>query len=101
MALIEGGFVYAVGNKPISAGYAKAGAYVYENRELDARFCASGFQEFAETNAPSPTVKLQRIREILAVIAYLKWNFRAAGAPLAFLRSGPLKRDAYAKLLRG
>ena len=30
-SLIEGGFVYAVGNKPMSAGYAKTVAYVGEN----------------------------------------------------------------------
>ena len=35
--LIGGGFVYAVEN-PIFPGYAKEGAYFYDNRKLDSRF---------------------------------------------------------------
>ena len=35
---------------------------------------------------------------VLAVIAYRKWDFRAADVSMAFLRSGPLKRETYAEL---
>ena len=87
--LIEGVFAYTVRNKPISAGYKKTSAYVGENRKLDSRFRATGFQEFAETDASAPTVQLQSIRAVLAVIAYLRWNFRAIDVSRAFLASGP------------
>ena len=74
-----GGFVCAVVNKPIPAGYAKTGAYVDENRKLDSRFRVKGFQEFEGTNASAPTVQLQIIGVVLAVIAYQKWNIREMG----------------------
>ena len=61
-SLIEGLFLYTMGNRPFSAGHKKAGAYVDENRKLDARFCVKGFQEFAGPNASAPTVQLQSIR---------------------------------------
>ena len=96
--LIGGGFVYAVGNKQISDGYAKTGAYVGENRKLDTVCCVKGFREFAETNASAPTVQLQIIMAVLAVIAYRKWYFGAIGVSGFFLRSGALKRDTYAKI---
>ena len=88
-------------NKPIPAGHAKTGTYVGEGRKLDAIFCVSGFQEFVETNASAPTVKLQIIRAVAAVIAYRKLNFRAMDAPCAFLMDGHLKREEYAKLPDG
>ena len=97
VSLIGGWFVYTVVNKAISAGYIKTGAYIGENRKLDARFRAKCSQEFVETNAAAPTVKLQIICLALAVIWYRKWNFRAMGVSREFLRSGPLKRDTYAK----
>ena len=50
---------------------------------------------------PPPTVQLQIIRVILAVIAYRKWNVRAMEVPTSFLRSVPLKRDTYSKLPEG
>ena len=91
----------AVGDKPISDGYAKTGAYFGENRKVGAVFCVKFFQELSETNASVPTVQLQSIRAVLAVIAYRKWDFRAVGVSGAFLRSGHLKRDAYATLPDG
>ena len=100
-SLIDGGFAYSVGNKPISAGHAKTGACVDENLKLDASFCVNGFQEFAAPNASAPTVQVQRIRAALAVIAYRKRNFRAMGVSRAFSTSGPLKRDTYARLPSG
>ena len=93
--------MYAMENAPISAGRKKAVSYVDENRKLDARFCVKGFREFVEPNASAPTVQLQRIRLRLAVIAYLKWNFRVMDVSGAFLRSGLLARQAYTKLPRG
>ena len=92
-SLIEGRFVYAVGNKPISAGRAKTGAYVDEYRKQDARFFVTWFQEFAESNASAPTVPLQSIRLCLAVIAYRMWNFRVMDVSRAFSMSEPLKRN--------
>ena len=68
-SLIGGRFAYAVGSKPLSAGCAKTGAYVGENRKLVAVFRVGGFQEFADTNASAPTVQLQRIMVLLDVIA--------------------------------
>ena len=50
------------------------------------------------TNASAPTVQLQRIRVVLAVIAYRRWNFRAVDVSRAFLRSEALKRDTYLEL---
>ena len=96
----EGRFVYTVGNKPISARREKTGAYVGENRKLDAVFCVKGFQEFVE-NASAPAVQLETIRVVLTIIAYRKWNMRATGVSIAFLRSVPLRRDAYALLPDG
>ena len=61
-SLIEGRFVYTIKNKPTSAGYGETGAYLDENRKLDARFCAEGFQELVGANAAAPTVQLQSIR---------------------------------------
>ena len=100
VSLIGGRFVYTVENKPISAGREKTGAYVDENSKLDAMFCVKGSQEFAESNASSPKAQLQRLRMCLSVIARRTWNFRAMGASRAFLRSEPLKRDTYVKLLQ-
>ena len=96
-SLIEGVFSCAVANKPISAGHTKTSAYVDENRKLDARFGVKGFREFVETNASDPTVQLQSIRAVLAVIAYRMWNFRAMDVSRVFSRSVPLKLDTYAK----
>ena len=76
-SLIGGRFVYAVENKPISACHPKTGAYVGENRKLSAILCVKSFQEFSETNSSAPTVQLQIVRALLAVIAYRKCNFRA------------------------
>ena len=45
----------------------KTGAYVDENRKLDAVLCVKCFQEFVETNESAPTVQLQIIRGVLAV----------------------------------
>ena len=61
-------------------------------------FCVNGFQEFAETNAFAPEVKLQIIRVVLDVIACLRWNFRAMDVSMRFLRFGPLKVATYEKL---
>ena len=97
-SLIAGRFVYTMGNKPIAAGRKKTGAEVGENRKLEARFCAKGFREFAESNASAPTVQLQSIRLRLAVIAYRKRNFRVMDVSGAFSRSGHLRRDTYVKL---
>ena len=83
-SLIVGRFVYAVGNKPISAGRAKTGACVDRNRKLDAVFRVKGFREFSETNESAPTVLLQSIWPVLDVIAYRMWDFRAmdvSGSP--------------------
>ena len=85
-------------NKPISAGRKNTGAYVDENRKLDARFRVTRFQEFSQSNASSHTVQLQIIRTCLAVITHRKWNFRAMDASRAFLRSVRLKRDTHVKL---
>ena len=60
-------------------------------------FCATGFHGFVEANASAPTAKFQAIRVVLAVIAYRKWNFRVMDVSRAFLMSGPLKRETYAK----
>ena len=65
-----------MGNKPISAGRMKKGAYVDENRNLHARSFGEGFQELAVPNASAPTAQIQIIRMCLAVIAYRKWDFR-------------------------
>ena len=100
-SLIFGRFDYAMTNKPISAGHTKTGAYVGEDRKLEAVFRVKRFQEFVETHASAPTVQLQIIRLLLAVIGYRKWNFRAIGVSGEFPRSGALKRDAYAKLPDG
>ena len=86
--LIEGRFVYAVANKPISDCYTKSGAYAGAYRKLDARFRVKGFQEFAETNASPPTVQLQRIRAVLALIANRRWNFRAVDVSISFFEVG-------------
>ena len=83
-SLIEAGFVYAVENKPISAGHTKTGAYVGENRKLDAMFRVKCPHEIVETNAPAPSVQLQSLRAVLTVIAYSKWDFRVMDAPLPF-----------------
>ena len=69
-SLIEGRFVYTVGNKPIASAHTKTGAYVGENRKSDAIFCVTGSHEFVEQNASAPTVQLQSIRVVLDVIAY-------------------------------
>ena len=79
----------------------KTGAYVGENRKLGAIFCAKGRQEIAETNAPAPTVQLQRIRAVLGVIAYRKLNFRVTNVSRAVLISEPLKRETYTTLPSG
>ena len=100
-SLIDVIFVYTVGNKPIPAGHTKTGAYVGENRKLDAGFGVKGFQEFVETNASEPTVQLQIIRLFLAVIGCREWNFSAVGVSRAFLTSEPLKRGTYARLPDG
>ena len=92
---------YAVGNRPISAGRAKTGAYVGENRKLDVGFRVKDPQELAETNESSPMVQLQILMVELAVIAYRKWNFREMAVSMAFLRYGPLKRENYVKLPDG
>ena len=86
-----------MGNKPISAGHAKTGEYVGENRKLYDMSCVKGPQEFAETNASSPTVPLQIIRVVLGVIAYRKWDFRAMNVSRTLLRSEPLKSETCAK----
>ena len=88
-------------NKSLSAGYEKTGAYLDENRKLDARFCVKGFQELVEANAAAPTVQLQSIRIALAVIAYRGWNFRVMDVSRAFLRSKPLGGNTYVKLPDG
>ena len=93
--------MYTIKNKPLSAGYGKTGAYLGENRKLDARFCVKGFQELVEANAAAPTVQLQSIRIALAVIAYRGWNFRVMDVSRAFLMSKPLERNTYAKLPDG
>ena len=54
-----------------------------------------------ETNESAPSVQLQSIRLVLAVIGYRKWTFREIGVSRAFLSSEPLKRVAYAKLPDG
>ena len=95
-SLIAGRFVYAAKDKPISAGRAKTGAYVGENRKLDARFFVKCPHEFVEKNAPAPTVQLQIIRVFLSLIAYRKWNFRAMGVSRAFSMYGALKSETYA-----
>ena len=100
-SLIGGRFAYTVGNKPLSAGYAKTGAYVGEDRKLDAVFRVKCFHGFSGTNASAPTVQLQSIMVAFAVIAYRKWNFRVMDVSRAFLRSEPLERGAYAKLPEG
>ena len=87
-SLIEGRFVYAAENKPISSDHAQTGAYVGENRKIDARFRVKRFQEFVETNASAPTAQLQRIRVALSVIAYRKRNFRAMDVSRAFWGHG-------------
>ena len=83
-SLIEGRFVSAVGNKPISAGHTKTSAYVDENRKLDAILRVKGFREILDANASAPTVQLQSIRSVLAVIAYRRWDFRAMDVSRAF-----------------
>ena len=80
-----------MGNKPIPAGYSETGAYFDENRKLDVRFCLKCCHAFVETSASPPSVQLQSIRVVLAVIAYRKWNFRAMDVSMAFLRSVHLK----------
>ena len=94
-------FVCAVNNKPIPAGYTKTGAYVGQNRKLDAWFRVKCFQWFVETNASAPMVQLQSIRVVLDVIAYRKWNYREMDVPKAFLRRGALERETYSELPGG
>ena len=79
----------------------KTGAYVEENRKLDAWICFNCVQESVATNASAPTVQLHSIRLFLAVIGRRKWIFWAMGVSISFLRSEPLKRDTYAKLPDG
>ena len=67
--MIDGRLVNTVGNKPISAGRKKTGAYVDGSRKFDARFCVEGFREFAGSNESEPTVQLQIVRMFLAVIS--------------------------------
>ena len=83
-SLISGIFVYAMGNKPLSDGYAKTKAYFDENSILEAWFCVKGFQDFAATNESAPTVQLQSIMVASAVIARGKWNFRVVDVSRAF-----------------
>ena len=97
-SLIEAGFVYAVENKPISAGHTKTGAYVGGNRKVDAILRVKWFQEFVEPNAYAPTVQLQGIRAVLDVIAYRKWEFRVMDVSRAFMRFGHLKSETYSEL---
>ena len=97
-SLIEGGFVYTIKNEAISTGHKRNGAYIDENRKLDAIFCVKGRRDFAGPTESPPTVQLQSLRLWIAVIAYRKWDFRVTGAPMAFLRSEPLKRDTYPQL---
>ena len=78
-------------NKPIPDGYTKTGPCVGANRKLDAAFFVKCIREFADATASGPTVQLQIIRVLLAVIAYRKWNFRAMDVSMAFLRSVHLK----------
>ena len=72
-----------------------------ENRKLDSRFRAKGFQEFSESNASAPTVQLQSIRLRLSLIAFRKWDFRVMGFSRAFLRSEHLERETYVQLPKG
>ena len=53
------------------------------------------------TNSPGPPVQLKRIRDVLVVVAYRKWDFREMGVSRAFPMSWALKRDTYAKLPDG
>ena len=69
-SLIEGGFVSAVKMIQCQPATPKTGAYLGENRKLEGVFCVKSFQKFVETNASSPTVQLQIIMVVLAVIAY-------------------------------
>ena len=62
------------GKKTNSAGHTETGAYVGGNRELDAGFCVKWGPGVVGANASAPTVQLQRIRAVLGVIAYRKWN---------------------------
>ena len=100
-SLIEGRFAYAVEISRFPPAAPKTGAYADANRKSDAGFCVKGFRYFSETNASAPTVQLLRIRAVLDVIVYRKWNFRATDVSRSFSRPGPLKRDAYARLPRG
>ena len=97
-SLIGGRFVYTIKNKQIAAGHKKTGAYLDENRKLDAGFCVKGFQEFVGSNEYAPTVQLQSIRLCLAVIAFRKCDFIVMDVSMAFLRSEPLKMDTYVQL---
>ena len=97
-SLIDGRFVFTIKNKPISVGHKKTGAYLDENRKLDAGFYVKGFREFAESNAYATTVQFQSIRLLLAVIAFRKWDFRAMDVSRAFMRSEPFKRGTYVQL---
>ena len=90
-----------MGDKPLSASYAKAGAYVDGNMELGGIFRVKCFHEFAGTNASAPTVQLQRIMVLLAVIAYREWDFSVTDVSRAFSTSGSLKRDTYVQLPGG
>ena len=96
--MIEGRFVYTMEISQFRPAARRRGAYVGENRKLDARFRVKWFREFAGSNASAPTVQLQSIRMWIAVIAYRKWGFRVMDVSRAFLRSGHLGRDAYVQL---
>ena len=73
-----------MGNKPISAGRAKTGTYVGENRKLDSMCRVKGLQECAQANSSVPTAQLQITMVVLGVIAHRKWHFRAMGVSRAF-----------------
>ena len=90
-SVISGRFSYTMKNKPISAGRKKTGAFFDENRKLDARFRVKCCREFAESNASTPTVQIQRIRLCSAAISYRKWDFMVMDVSRAFLRPEPLK----------
>ena len=83
-SLIEWGFDYADEISRFPLVTPKTGAYVDENRKLEAIFSVTRFQEFVETNASAPAVQLQSIRAVLAVSAYRKWHLRAMGVSGSF-----------------
>ena len=90
--IIDGRFVYAMKNKPVSKIVDTTGAHVDLERKLDARLRARGFRETMTENVSAPTVDIATIRVALGITPIKKWNFRVTDISRAYLQAHNLER---------